>query len=259
MRLAVPLALLCACARPAVDGPDGALGSTCAFSSDGILLLVSCQDGSLAVVREGIDGVKGVVGAEGGEGPPGPDGRIWTIETVPAPAEVCPAGGIVVSALEGDDVRATQPVCRPAPACDVVYGDVILRDPLQLVAFAGAGCRELRGGLSIQSVNGPHRLPAFAATRWSAARLRVQRNRDLRSVDSLLNLSGEIGSLEITDNPTLRSLVGLEGITAVRGPFTITGNGSLPRCEAEALRDRIGLADITGPITIEGTAEPCQR
>jgi hypothetical protein len=137
----------------------------------------------------------------------------------------------------------------------VVYGDVVLSDPLRLFTFARAGCGELRGALVIEHVNGPRALPTFRAEAWSARALRVRNNRDLRTLDGLERLGGVHDEITITGNATLTSLEALR-IKAVRGPFTVTGNPFLPLCEAERLRDRIGPENISGPILIEGTDCP---
>jgi hypothetical protein len=174
-----------------------------------------------------------------------------------ASAQECPSGGVVVVVERAGEEIDRRPVCRPAPRCPEVYGDVVLRDPLRVLAFASAGCVLLHGRLAVESVTGLRALPPFAALRFTAAGLRISGNRDLRSLESLRSLGGSLGSLEITDNATLTSLVGLENVDEVRGPFRVTGNRSLLRCEAERLRDLIGLSRIAGPITIEGLDGEC--
>ena len=101
-------------------------------------------------------------------------------------------------------------------------------------------------------------------------------------VDSWISLgpSSESGSLSVVGNPFLTSLSGLESLQSVSAGLTITTNGALtslsgleslqssgglsitnnrvlPNCLAIALRDRIGLGNIGGPIRISDNSPDC--
>jgi hypothetical protein len=58
--------------------------------------------------------------------------------------------------------------------------------------------------------------------------------------------------LKIRDNPALRSLHALSALSSIGLRLSVTQNSTLPTCEAEWLRDRIGVAQIPGGALIEG-------
>jgi hypothetical protein len=51
-------------------------------------------------------------------------------------------------------------------------------------------------------------------------------------------------------NAALTSLRGLRGITSIGNDLTIRGNPVLPACDAEWLRDHVGVANIGGTVTL---------
>jgi len=76
-------------------------------------------------------------------------------------------------------------------------------------------------------------------------------NETLTDLDGLSSLR-EIGNgLLINGNAALTRIQGLHGVTSVAGDLIVGDNPLLPTCEAEALRDAIGIANIQGTIQIE--------
>lgn len=76
-----------------------------------------------------------------------------------------------------------------------------------------------------------------------AERLVVEDNPALRDLDGFQQVT-ILNELRVERNATLSSLQGLDGLTAVTDRFFITENPVLPTCEAERLRDHIGIANI---------------
>lgn len=88
----------------------------------------------------------------------------------------------------------------------------------------------------------------------SATEVMIWANSELKSVDGLRSLTAIEGSLLIYLNPDLTQLRELHGITMVGERLSITNNAMLPTCEAEALRDAIGVENIGGTISIAENA-----
>jgi len=72
----------------------------------------------------------------------------------------------------------------------------------------------------------------------------------VENVDGLAALTQVGGQLLISANPALRDLGGLHNLESVGNGFTVILNEALPMCEAEELRDAIGLENIAGEISI---------
>jgi hypothetical protein len=71
----------------------------------------------------------------------------------------------------------------------------------------------------------------------------------LSGLEHLVNLN----ELELEDNASLSSLHALAALKSVRGDgFSITDNPKLPTCEAEWLRDHVGVDNIGGATNIAG-------
>jgi hypothetical protein len=91
----------------------------------------------------------------------------------------------------------------------------------------------------------------------------IRDNLRLREMDGLTNIA-EARFLEITGNPALTSLVALANLDSIEYDMVISGNANLPTCDAEALRDKIGVDDIRGDVLIcdnlpdECGSQPCQ-
>jgi len=71
----------------------------------------------------------------------------------------------------------------------------------------------------------------------------------LTNLEGLDNLTS-VGDLIIDGNPNLASLAALENLPSLSGDLWIYDNLSLPTCEAEWLRDNIGVENIWGSINI---------
>jgi Leucine-rich repeat (LRR) protein len=104
------------------------------------------------------------------------------------------------------------------------------------LGFSGAGIADftalagLTGAVNFISVND---MPALA------------------TLDGLegLTAASQVG---VAGNPVLTSVRGLSGLTEVSLAFTIVDNDVLPTCEAEWLRDHVGVENIGGDISIDG-------
>jgi len=77
---------------------------------------------------------------------------------------------------------------------------------------------------------------------------------NFEGLDSLTSVGGAMG---IFENTALASLSGLENITYVGGQLSIQNNVVLPTCEAEWLRDNIGVENIGGTIDISYNCNAC--
>jgi len=75
---------------------------------------------------------------------------------------------------------------------------------------------------------------------------------DLINLDGLSKLYFVGHHVIVESNPLLSDLHGLDGLTEIGGALTIVDNPKLPTCEAERLRDRIGIANIHGGWSISG-------
>jgi hypothetical protein len=81
--------------------------------------------------------------------------------------------------------------------------------------------------------------------------LSVSGNSALTSVDGLESMRIAL-ALFIVENPSLRSLRGLDLLENVENEFSILDNVALPTCEAFWLRDSVRVDYIGGPIEIAG-------
>ena len=139
---------------------DGA-SCTATTQGDGIVLL-TCEDGTTAIVESGTDGrdgVQGSAGLAGPAGPAGPDGPAG--ETGPQGASTltllkmddesagdnCPQGGVRVSAgvdddadgtLDADEVDEEKFVCNGdgQPVTGVLEGSIVLRNTQDMLRYS---------------------------------------------------------------------------------------------------------------------------
>ena len=55
-------------------------------------------------------------------------------------------------------------------------------------------------------------------------------------------------------NVLLSNLRGLRGLTSIGGDLIVNRNPAIPTCEAEWLRDSVGVPDIAGSIDLSGNS-----
>lgn len=126
-----------------------------------------------------------------------------------------------------------------------------------LESLAGIENFQLTGGLSLKGLENDVDLSALSAF-TSLTNLEITGNPRLRSLDGLENLTTVTEALYIwqwciglgCQNSVLTDLHGLRGLASV-GLLMIFDNPALPTCGAEWLRDSVGIANI-GTLRIEG-------
>ena len=111
-----------------------------------------------------------------------------------------------------------------------------------------ATCASISGNLSIQGTS-LTTLDGLSALTFIGGSLSISDNHSLRSLNGLNALSAAT-SLSIHNNDALTNLQGLNALEAVGESLDIRSNDALPTCEAQWLRDNIGLSNIAGEITI---------
>jgi hypothetical protein len=79
----------------------------------------------------------------------------------------------------------------------------------------------------------------------------IDSNTVLENLDGFGAVTSIGENLSITRNPALSQLRGLHNVGSLSSGLSITNNAALPACEAELLRDSIGVANIAGMIEIE--------
>ncbi len=84
----------------------------------------------------------------------------------------------------------------------------------------------------------------------------IYNNAALTSLSGLENLT-TAESLRISNNSGLANLSGLENLITINWDLEIENNTALPTCEAEWLRDNIGVSNIEGSISIYGNCDAC--
>jgi hypothetical protein len=137
-------------------------------------------------------------------------------------------------------------------------GGVWLQDNAGLRSLAGLEDVSLSGGLFLSK--NPALVSLAALSNHTVLEgLYIEGNRSLTSVDGLENVDAIAGDLvivgacqgnECVHNDALVSLRGLSGVRAIDGSLIISGNPALPACEAEWLRDSIGVENIAGNVTL---------
>ena len=84
----------------------------------------------------------------------------------------------------------------------------------------------------------------------------IEYTRDLANLTGLENLTSVKGELKIY-RTGLNDITGLNNLASVGEDLRIYGNDILPTCEAEWLRDTIGVENIGGEISIYGNCDAC--
>jgi hypothetical protein len=136
---------------------------------------------------------------------------------------------------------------------------------LGIVSLQGMEGMSLTGGLRLRGNDSLVSLAGLAGHTTLGA-LTIHDNGSLQNLDGLESLTTIDGNLEISDyheacdeacgqTDVLSSLRGLSGLNYVGGELRIMDNLALATCEAEWLRDQIGLANIGGGAFIAGNAD----
>ncbi len=97
----------------------------------------------------------------------------------------------------------------------------------------------------LTSLTGLENLPSVGG------HLIIHSNSVLTNLTGLENITSVGGNLHIDSNDVLTSLAVLNNVSSVGYLLLIEDNINLPTCEAERLRDEIGIGNIGGEITIE--------
>jgi hypothetical protein len=145
-------------------------------------------------------------------------------------------------------------------------------DSLQRVGgafwFSGPRFRDLSGLESLVEVGGTLSLGVAElediqalsnVERLGGLRLIGSEVESLAGLEKLVSIEGDLdldrGSLELTNNGSLRSLRALANLTRISGNLIIQNNTSLPQCEVDWLVNRLTAADgIGGEIVVSDTS-----
>lgn len=228
MRSSLPLLLLlsalaAACGGPGLNGEDGSPGQDGADGNDG-------SDGV-----DGQDGVNALVSMT--DEPAGPN---------------CPFGGTRVDAgtdtdgsgtLEPSEVDSTSYVCSggAGPPCDVIEGDVFVRNTVDLRGLAG--CTEIQGNLFVVSSR-LSSLQGLEALQHIGGNLSISGAPSLSSIAGLASLEAIDGDLELNTLPALTSLGGLESLSTVGGDLVVRETG------LESLAALSSLTSVGGDVQV---------
>lgn len=95
---------------------------------------------------------------------------------------------------------------------------------------------------------------------WEGLALGVRGNDSLTDLHGLHNVTGiSNGDVRIEENPQLESLQALLGVTAFDSDLHVTGNSSLPTCEATGFRNQLTSEGWSGGACItENEADTCE-
>ena len=132
-------------------------------------------------------------------------------------------------------------------------GDLYLDNNILLCDLSGLGSLTALGG-SLRIYNSPtlDRLPGLGALTAVQGDLELRENQWLSDLTGLEGVTSVGGTVLIYGNPRLVNLHALGSLASVGGDLTVVDNTGLPRCEAEWLRDSIGLQNVVGLVAING-------
>ncbi len=235
---------------------------------------------------QGIQGIQGLKGDKGDKGDTGPQGvqgvlgntgrsglnSLIAISSDPAPL-TCGNGGITIKVglddnsdgdLDPNEVDSVAYVCNGITvASRVCEGDYIVTNDeddwqtnypnhTKIELSQLIGCVEITGDLVIRKKSALTSLLGLENLTLVGGDLTVSRNcsRFLTSLAGLEGITTVGGDLTVSVNCYLTSLAHLEGITSVGGSLNIQANYRLATCEAEWLRDNIGIDNIGESIWI---------
>ncbi len=133
-----------------------------------------------------------------------------------------------------------------------IFFNSVLTSLAGLSNITSVGVAVIIGGNdSLPNLNGLNNITSVPG--W----FRIQNNFALTSLIDLNNITSVGGDLEISGNTALTDLNGLSNITSVGSNLEISDNVVLPTCEAEWLRNNIGVENIGGTITISNNCDSC--
>jgi cysteine-rich repeat protein len=134
-----------------------------------------------------------------------------------------------------------------------IGGDLYLDNNMLLSDLSALGSLvTIEGSLRIVNSPGLSRLLGLNSLASVGGDLVVRENEWLSDLNGLDGLTSVGGILLIYRNPRLVNLHALGSLASVGGDFTVVENTGLPSCEAEWLRDSIGLDNISGLVAING-------
>ncbi len=133
----------------------------------------------------------------------------------------------------------------------VTVGGRLRFDTIYIEAISGFNALESTGDLLLDSLFEMTELDAFASLETVSGELRFDRCHAMTTLGTFGALSTVGGDLVINDNTNLNDLSAWSSVTSVGGDLVITTNPALATCEAEALRDAIGLENIALTTQIE--------
>ncbi|MFP4598514.1 MAG: hypothetical protein ACLFVJ_09685, partial [Persicimonas sp.] len=142
----------------------------------------------------------------------------------------------------------------PGEDCEVIDGDVVVNDPGDIGRLvANDDCFEITGGLFIQRTSDIYDLEFLSGLRSVGGYVGIADNVDLESLAGLEQLESIGEGLVIEGNPNLVSVTEFASLAQIDGVLHIFGNPRLPTCEADALVEMVGRANIGGQIIIAAT------
>jgi len=127
-----------------------------------------------------------------------------------------------------------------------IQNNAALTDLSGLSGLTAVGSLTIHSNAALTNLSGLSGLTAVGGD------LAIQSNIALTDLSGLNNITSVTDQLHIAFNDTLTDLGGLSGLTSVGGYLVIDTNSALPTCQAQALVDTIGPANIGGPVTITG-------
>lgn len=205
--------------RDAGPGPSTTADALCGVETqDDGSKLITCDDGTTAIVRDGTDGAQGAKGEPGPKGDPGKDGASCSVEDNGDGTKIitCTDGTKVTVA----DGAKGEPGPVPESACPmgVVDGDYTVENSIDAALIAG--CTAISGKLTVAGVS-KLSLPALT----SVGALTASNNLALTHL-GLTGLTTVGGDLLVRENPALTSL-DLPALTTVGEDIIVSGSPML--------------------------------
>lgn len=235
---------------------DGADGTSCTVEEAIDGAIVRCSDGTSVPLADGVDGddcsaardeatgtttvtCGGVVAAVIRDGEPGAQGLSALVSTSVEPAGAnCRRGGTRVDVgvdedrdgtLDGIEIDSTTFICGSDGPCEVVHGDVIIHNSIELDLYAG--CTEITGQLIIAPAAGPApgvvTLEPLSSLRRVGSNLTIVNHAPLTNLEGLRSLEEVGGDFDLANNVGLANLDGLRSLQRVQGNLSILNSAAL--------------------------------